>query len=138
MKPDDSEPANEEPGAADFKEDEIVIPQVAHAPVLPPPPEIEFHRPPRALLGRGRAGAKDAYDDDPSAGSMSWIGSGMSIGVSFGLTVVVCIGAGMLIDQHVPAVRPWGTVSLSIIGIAAGLWNVMRMADILLKREKRR
>jgi len=124
MSPDDFQPAENEQRPTGPQEDDVSVPPIARHVELPHPPEIEYHRPARAARGQG-SGIADAR-----------MGVGLSIGISFGLTIVVCIGAGMFIDEHFPVVKPWGTIILSIIGIAAGFSNLIRLANDAMKRDK--
>ena len=124
MQPDDFQPAENEQRPTGSQEDDVSVPRIARHAELPHPPEIEFSRPARAARGQS-IGFGDAR-----------MGVGLSIGLSFGLTIVVCVGAGMFIDEHFPVVKPWGTAVLSIIGIAAGFSNLIRMANDAMKRDK--
>lgn len=143
MKPDDADPADNEPNSASSDEEEIPLPRVSPPPALPEPPEIEFHRP--RLAGRpgvasGGTGRQSGYPSPSDAGSggssAGRIGAGLSIGLSFGLTIVICIGAGMLLDEHYQAIKPWGTIVGCVVGLAAGFLNLFRSANALLNRNK--
>jgi ATP synthase protein I len=47
------------------------------------------------------------------------------IGFTFIATILVCVFLGWLMDREL-GTGPWGIVSMTCLGFAAGLWNVIR------------
>jgi ATP synthase protein I len=61
--------------------------------------------------------------DDP--GLQQGAGMGLRIGVELVVAVVVATGLGWAFDQWL-GTRPWGTIILFFLGVAAGMVNVYR------------
>jgi F0F1-type ATP synthase assembly protein I len=119
---------------------------VPTAPTFPSPPDINFQRP---SLGRGAPGRAFSRDDpaatmqaDQEAGDprgMSHLGAGLVIGITFPTCVVVGAGIGMWFDhRYNPSGTPWGTVIMTLAGIAAGFMNIFRVVSQMDRRGNKR
>ena len=75
----------------------------------------------RARAKRGEEGA--AGSDDPAV--QEGVGLGLRIGVEFVVAVVVATGLGWALDRWL-GTRPWGTIVLFFLGVAAGMLSVYR------------
>jgi ATP synthase protein I len=71
----------------------------------------------------GRVPRQPAVGD--RAPSQQGIGVGLRIGIELVVAVVVATGLGWAID-HWLGTRPWGTIVLFFLGVAAGMLNVYR------------
>jgi len=128
---------------SDERQDNTELPPSS---TFPPPPDIQFTRP---SLGRGEPGRAFSRDDpaaeiqaesgsdEPPAGSH--LGSGLVIGITFPTCVVVGASIGAWFDhRYNPGGGPWGTVVMSLAGIAAGFLNVWRVVKQMDRRSKKR
>ena len=80
----------------------------------------------RARAKRGSEGA--AGFDDPAGrqgDGQQGAGLGLRIGVEFVVAVVVATGLGWALDRWL-GTRPWGTIVLFFLGVAAGMLSVYR------------
>jgi ATP synthase protein I len=80
----------------------------------------------RARAKRGSEGA--AGFDDPGGqqgDGQQGAGLGLRIGVEFVVAVVVATGLGWALDRWL-GTRPWGTIVLFFLGVAAGMLSVYR------------
>jgi ATP synthase protein I len=80
----------------------------------------------RARAKRGREGT--AGPDDPAVqqgGGQQGVGLGLRIGVELVVAVVVATGLGWALDRWL-GTRPWGTIVLFFLGVAAGMLSVYR------------
>jgi ATP synthase protein I len=80
----------------------------------------------RARAKRGGEGA--AGPDDPAGqqgDGQQGAGLGLRIGVEFVVAVVVATGLGWALDRWL-GTRPWGTIVLFFLGVAAGMLSVYR------------
>ena len=53
---------------------------------------------------------------------------GSQIGFEFAAVVLVCTGAGWLIDLYL-STKPWGLLLMLCVGFAIGMFNVWRMLN---------
>ena len=85
---------------------------------------------PLARLGERLDRARAARDGEPAAGGgdpglQQAIGPGLRIGVELVVAIVVATGLGWALDRWL-GTRPWGTIVLFFLGVAAGMVNVYR------------
>jgi F0F1-type ATP synthase assembly protein I len=132
-------------GDADSDERQPML-EVPPTPTFPPPPDISFQRP---SLGRGAPGRAFSRDDpaasvEPESGTQetgagSHLGSGLVIGITFPTCVVVGASIGIWFDhRYNPGGTAWGTIVMSLAGIAAGFLNVFRVVKQMDRRSKKR
>jgi ATP synthase protein I len=78
---------------------------------------------------RAKRGSEGAPGFDDSAGQQGdgqqGAGLGLRIGVEFVVAVVVATGLGWALDRWL-GTRPWGTIVLFFLGVAAGMLSVYR------------
>jgi F0F1-type ATP synthase assembly protein I len=108
---------------------------------LPYPPDIQFSRPRLGRAGAGRPKSGQSVDSESSSGSnapgdepyqQSHIGASLVIGVTFPTCVIVGASIGIWIDHRWnPHGTPWGTIVMSLAGIAAGFINIFRVVSML-------
>src|SRR6266851_5169794 len=80
----------------------------------------------RARAKRGAEG--ETGPDDPAVqqgAGQQGAGLGLRIGVEFVVAVVVATGLGWALDRWL-GTRPWGTIVLFFLGVAAGMLSVYR------------
>ena len=90
-------------------------------------------RPPDALArlsaelhkARARDGAEPSAGDGDNAGQQEAMGSGFRIGIEFVVAILVATGLGWAIDR-VLGTRPFATIVLFFLGVAAGMLSVYR------------
>lgn len=100
---------------------------------LPPPPEVTYSRPSlghaapaqtsssQRLVG-GQNGPATPMDN------AARMGAGLSAGITLAASVVVGFLIGQYIDRHYNhSAMPWGTLVMSLAGIAAGFLNLFRI-----------
>ncbi len=85
---------------------------------------------PLARLGERLDRARSARGGEPAAGGgdaglQQSIGPGLRIGVELVVAIVVATGLGWALDRWL-GTRPWGTIVLFFLGVAAGMVNVYR------------
>ena len=123
-------------------EDETEIPTVAlpPRPAFPPPPEVNYQRP---TLGNAaphtkpvsRQSVSDTQGD--SADNAARMGAGMSAGILLAASIVVGFLIGQWIDKHWNhSAIPWGTLVMSLAGIAAGFINLFRILNVSDRNRK--
>lgn len=74
---------------------------------------------------RAQDGAKPASDGGDTAGQQQALGIGFRIGIEFVVAIVVATGLGWAIDR-VLGTRPFATIVLFFLGVAAGMLSVYR------------
>ena len=80
----------------------------------------------RARAKRGSEGAPGFDDPAGQQGDgQQGAGLGLRIGVEFVVAVVVATGLGWALDRWL-GTRPWGTIVLFFLGVAAGMVSVYR------------
>jgi len=80
----------------------------------------------RARAKRGSEGAPGFDDPAGQQGDgQQGAGLGLRIGVEFVVAVVVATGLGWALDRWL-GTRPWGTIVLFFLGVAAGMLSVYR------------
>lgn len=116
-------------------EDGGTIPEIALPPrqSLPPPPEVTYTRPslghaapaqtPNSQkLGFGKGDAQTPMDN------AARMGAGLSAGITLAASVIVGFFIGQWIDHRFNhSAVPWGTLVMSLAGIAAGFLNLFRI-----------
>jgi ATP synthase protein I len=73
---------------------------------------------------RSKRGGEPVAGPDAAAGQEG-VGLGLRIGVEFVVAVVVATGLGWALDRWL-GTRPWGTIVLFFLGVAAGMVSVYR------------
>lgn len=58
-------------------------------------------------------------------GPMRFIGAGLE----FAGTVLGCMLVGHFIDRYTGTEKPWGLVAGALVGLAGGLFNLIRLAN---------
>ena len=79
----------------------------------------------RARAKRGGEGAAGPDDAAGQGDGQQGAGLGLRIGVEFVVAVVVATGLGWALDRWL-GTRPWGTIVLFFLGVAAGMLSVYR------------
>jgi ATP synthase protein I len=79
----------------------------------------------RARTKRGGEGAAGPDDPTGEGDGQQGAGLGLRIGVEFVVAVVVATGLGWALDRWL-GTRPWGTIVLFFLGVAAGMLSVYR------------
>jgi ATP synthase protein I len=79
----------------------------------------------RARAKRGGEGAAGPDDPAGQGDGQQGAGLGLRIGVEFVVAVVVATGLGWALDRWL-GTRPWGTIVLFFLGVAAGMLSVYR------------
>ena len=79
----------------------------------------------RARAKRGSEGAAGFDDRGQQGDGQQGAGLGLRIGVEFVVAVVVATGLGWALDRWL-GTRPWGTIVLFFLGVAAGMLSVYR------------
>lgn len=84
--------------------------------------EVQIRRETKSVISRP--------DDDemPSSG----LGIGMRIGTELIIAVMMGVGIGWFVDRTFDT-NPWGIMVFSILGMASGILNVIRVANKLNK-----
>jgi F0F1-type ATP synthase assembly protein I len=108
---------------------------------LPPPPDIQFSRPSFGRkadssgvpgLGSSSGITSNSVDDSDQADQPSHLGASLVIGVTFPTCVIVGASIGTWIDHRWNSHgTPWGTIIMSLAGIAAGFMNIFRVVSML-------
>src|SRR5438105_2646322 len=85
---------------------------------------------PLARLGKRLEQARARRGGEPAAGPdqgalQQGVGQGLRIGVELVVAVVVATGLGWALDAWL-GTRPWATIVLFFLGVAAGMLNVYR------------
>jgi ATP synthase protein I len=85
---------------------------------------------PLARLGERLDKARSRQNAAPAAGGgqsgvQQGVGQGLRIGVELVVAVVVATGLGWAVDRWL-GTRPWATIVLFFLGVAAGMVNVYR------------
>ena len=78
----------------------------------------------RLQRARARRGNEPATSSDQGA-LQQGVGQGLRIGVELVVAVVVATGLGWALDAWL-GTRPWATIVLFFLGVAAGMLNVYR------------
>src|SRR5438477_11707185 len=78
----------------------------------------------RLEQARARRGGESAPGADQGA-LQQGVGQGLRIGVELVVAVVVATGLGWALDAWL-GTRPWATIVLFFLGVAAGMLNVYR------------
>jgi len=71
-----------------------------------------------------------------SSGLFRQLGQAGSVGAMLAACIFVGTGLGVLLDRWL-GTRPWLTLLLLVLGIAAGFYNVFRMLAALQRDSKR-
>jgi ATP synthase protein I len=71
-----------------------------------------------------------------SSGFVRQMGQAATMGATLAFCIFVGTGLGVLLDRWLKT-RPWFTLILMLFGIAAGFYNVVRIASTLGGKEKR-
>jgi ATP synthase protein I len=79
----------------------------------------------RARAKRGGEGAAGLDDRAGQGDGQQGAGLGLRIGVEFVVAVIVATGLGWALDRWL-GTRPWGTIVLFFLGVAAGMLSVYR------------
>ena len=74
---------------------------------------------------RARRGGDPSVSGPDNADLQQGVGLGFRIGIEFVVAVIVGTGLGWAIDRWL-GTRPWGTIVLFFLGVAAGMLNVYR------------
>jgi len=127
MMPDDDDRAE-----LDQSDSSETAPRVPRSPDLPSPPDIQFTRPRlgQPASDRDASGSLFGGSGKLDAGSAGRVGAGMSAGLLFAASILVGIGAGTYVDRHWPHFAPWGTIVLTLGGMAAGFLNLYRLVVV--------
>jgi F0F1-type ATP synthase assembly protein I len=136
QKPDDSEEADD----LVKRLEKVSVPR---APDLPPVPEIQLHRPSTHIDKQGghsvtvRVGEDRPSGTAPAkqdgAGNAASLGAAMGAGVSFAASIIVGFLIGQWIDHKLGLDKggiPWGTLVMTLGGMAAGFVNLFKLLKI--------
>ena len=99
----------------------VALPQMSEG--GPPDPLARLGE--RLDKARARRGAEPVVAPDNAAAMQQGVGIGLRIGIEFVVAVVVATGLGWAIDRWL-GTRPWGTIVLFFLGVAAGMLGVYR------------
>ncbi len=100
---------------------------------LPPPPEVTYTRP---SLGHAAPAQTPSYRQRSGNGlepgtpmdNAARMGAGLSAGITLAASVVVGLLIGQWIDRHYNhSSIPWGTLVMTLAGVAAGFLNLFRI-----------
>ncbi|MPZ38570.1 MAG: F0F1 ATP synthase assembly protein I [Rhizobiales bacterium] len=82
-------------------------------------------------LGKlNRSRASDRQPGEPPASDPSAIARGLRLSVELVAGVLVGAGIGWLLDRWL-GISPWGMIVFLLLGFAAGVLNVMRVAGVV-------
>ncbi len=101
---------------------------------LPPPPEISFTRP---ALGQERPAPRPAFSSAPNSSGQTPLpqgvqGYGLAItaAITLAITLLAFVALGQWLDhRYGHGGLPWFTILGLLIGIAAGLYNMVRLLN---------
>lgn len=101
---------------------------------LPPPPEISFTRP---TLGNERPTPRPAFSSTPTSSghtplSQGVQGYGLAItaAITLAITLLAFVALGQWLDHRFGhGSIPWFTILGLLIGVAAGLYNMVRLLN---------
>lgn len=90
-----------------------------------------------AKLDRHRAQTKpDPVAGSTPSGGVSPLGQAMRLSSEFTAGVIVGGGLGWLFDQ-LAGTKPWGLMVFLILGLGAGLYNVIRSSGFLARSSRK-
>jgi len=102
-------------------------------PNLPPPPEVTYARPSLghaapAQTSRTPQSSGNAQEPGTPMDNAARMGAGLSAGITLAASVVVGLLIGQWIDRHYNhGAIPWGTLVMTLAGVAAGFLNLFRI-----------
>ncbi len=102
-------------------------------PTLPPPPDVSYTRPSLgaaapAQPSRDPRGARSKDEPGTPMDNAARMGAGLSAGITLAASVVVGLLIGQWIDHRFNhSTIPWGTLVMTLAGIAAGFLNLFRI-----------
>ena len=103
----------------------------SHAP-LPPPPDVSYTRPSlgHAAPARTEAERRDAGGPVTPMDNAAKVGAGLSAGILLCASILVGFGIGQYLDRHfIHSATPWGTLAMTLVGVAAGFLNLFRLLN---------
>lgn len=101
---------------------------------LPPPPEISFIRP---ALGNKRPTPRPAFSSAPTSSGQTPLSQGVqgyglaiTAAITLAITLLAFVALGQWLDHRFGhGSIPWFTILGLLIGIAAGLYNMVRLLN---------
>ncbi len=101
---------------------------------LPPPPEISFTRP---ALGQERPAPRPAFSSAPTSSGQTPLSQGVqgyglaiTAAITLAITLLAFVALGQWLDRRFGhGGLPWFTIVGLFIGIAAGLYNMVRLLN---------
>jgi len=101
---------------------------------LPPPPEISFTRP---ALGDKRSAPRPAFSSAPNSSGQTPLSQGVqgyglaiTAAITLAITLLAFVALGQWLDRRFGhGGIPWFTILGLIVGIAAGLYNMVRLLN---------
>lgn len=124
--------AEHEPRGEDEQDDVLPV-SLPPRESLPPPPEITYSRPSLGHAAPAQTPSSQRFSgakgETPTPmDNAARMGAGLSAGITLAASVVVGFLIGQYIDHHYNhSATPWGTLVMSIAGIAAGFLNLFRI-----------
>jgi hypothetical protein len=118
--------------APDDQNPVVLPPRVTY----PPPPEVTFNRPPKPGQTRVTSGLPEQTPLPRREGTVK-AGAGLAAGVTFAASIIAGFFIGQFLDGRLHDSFPWGTLIFTLLGVAAGFLNLMRLLDTT-DRNKRR
>ena len=115
----------------DEEEPAISLPPSAS---LPPPPEISFTRP---ALGQERPTPRPAFSSAPNSSGQTPLSQGVqgyglaiTAAITLAITLLAFVALGQWLDHRFGrGGLPWFTILGLLVGIAAGLYNMVRLLN---------
>ncbi len=124
--------AEHEPEREDEDDDTLPV-ALPPRPNLPPPPEVPYTRPSLghaapAQTSRSRQSSGSVNQPGTPMDNAARMGAGLSAGITLAASVVVGLLIGQWIDRHYNhSTIPWGTLVMTLAGVAAGFLNLFRI-----------
>ncbi len=103
---------------------------------FPPPPDVTYARPPVPGQPPARPGPTER-PPSPRSESTVKAGAGLAAGVTFAASIIAGFFIGQFLDGRLHTGFPWATLIFTLLGVAAGFLNLMRLLDTT-DRNKRR
>ncbi len=109
---------------------------------LPPPPEVSYTRPSLghaapAQASRPARGAQSKGEPGTPMDNAARMGAGLSAGITLAASVIVGLLIGLWIDRRFNhSAIPWGTLVMTLAGVAAGFLNLFRILGVSDKPPK--
>jgi F0F1-type ATP synthase assembly protein I len=102
---------------------------------FPPPPDVNYTRPTSPGQARVSPDRTEPPKVSRSDGTVK-AGAGLAAGVTFAASIIAGFFIGQFIDGHLHTGFPWGTLVFTLLGVAAGFLNLMRLLETTDRKKR--